>query len=123
MGRWRPLSAISVGPVIRQRQARGCDAVLASLSVQDGPYADTSDGENNAQPKIRCICFFELRRDDWLLDAAADTGARQISVVHNHGLNRSISDGPRYGDCDGPQRRPELRFKWGQGAGSWTAWL
>src|SRR6202030_488547 len=53
--------------------------------------------------------------------ARASTG-RQESVSH-HAPTRSIPDGPRCGDCDVPQRRPELRFERGQGASSWTAWL
>src|SRR4029077_14731878 len=77
---------------------------------------------NDAQPNIRCICFFELCIDVWLFDAAADAGARQLSAVH-HGLNRSISDGPRCGDCDGPQRGSAIRCQGRHGYGPRKAWL
>src|SRR5436305_5193290 len=68
------------------------------------------------------ICVLNLYVDVCLFDILTAPGARQFSAVH-HRLNRSVSDVPRCGDCDGPQRRPELRFERGQGAGSWTTWL
>src|SRR5579863_3496133 len=82
----------------------------------------TSKGENDGRPKTPRICFSDPCHHAWLFDTVADAGARQLSAVH-HGLNRYLFDGPRCGDCDGPQRGPGLHFKRGQGAGSWTAWL
>src|SRR5215469_12790028 len=86
-----------------------------------GQKRSNLQGENDAQPKIRCV-WFELCTDVRLFNAVADATARQCSTFHL-GLNRSIFDGPRYGDCDGPQCRPELGFEWGQGAGPRKAWL
>src|SRR5690348_10300650 len=79
-------------------------------------------GESYAQLKIPCSCFCDRCFDVWSHEPLADAGARQFSADH-HDLNRSISDGPRRGDCNGTQCRPELHFKQGKGAGSWTARL